>query len=76
MAILKWLKDVDETEKNTFGFNASGFLKSWKDFNTSIFLEVLRMVFTIVEGASYNLQGIQLSFSKLEAVIRCIKESI
>ena len=76
MAILKWLKDVNETQKKTFGFKANGFLKSLKDFNTFFFVEVPRMVFTIVEGTSYNLKGIQLSFSKSEAVIKCIKESI
>ena len=34
------------------------------------------MVFTIVEGGSTVLQGKQLSFCKLEEVIKCIKESV
>ena len=55
---------------------ASGFLKSLSSFDTFFLIEVLRMVITIVEGASSDLQGKQLSFSKSEEVIKCIKESV
>ena len=76
IAIFNWLKDVDATEKNDSGAKASGFLKSLSSFNTFFLIEVLRMVFTIVEGGSSDLQGKQLSFSKSEEVIKCIKESV
>ena len=76
IAILNWLKDVDATEKNDSGAKAGGFLKSLSSFNTFFLIEVLRMVFTIVEGGSSDLQGKQLSFSKSEEVIKCMKESV
>ena len=57
IAILNWLKDVGATEKNDSGVKAGGFLKSLSSFNTFFLIEVLRMVFTIVEGGSSDLQG-------------------
>ena len=75
-AILNWLTDVDATEKNDSGAKASGFLEALSTFNTFFLIEVLRMVFTIVEGGSSDLQGKQLSFGKSEEVIKCIKESV
>ena len=75
-AILNWLANVDATEKNDSGAKASGFLQSLSSFNTFFLIEVLRMVFTIVEGGGSDLQGKQLSFSKSEEVIKCIKESV
>ena len=74
IAILNWLKDTDATEKNDSGAKAGGFLKSLSSFNTFFLIEVLRVVFTIVEGGSSGLQGKQLSFSKSEEVIKCMKE--
>lgn len=76
MAILNWLKDVDATGKSDSGVKAGGFLKSLSSFNSYFLIEVLRMVFTVIEGGSTNLQGIQLSFSKSEEVIKGIKESV
>ena len=74
--IFNWLKDVDTTEKNDFGAKASGFLMALSRFDTFFLIEVLRMVFTVVEGGSTDLQGQQLSFRKSENVIKCIKESV
>ena len=64
-AILHWLQEVDEIEKNTA-----------TKFDTFFLLEVLRMVFTIIEGGSASLQGTQLNFSKAEKVISAIRQSI
>ena len=65
IAIFNWLKDVDATEKNdSSGAKASGFLKSLSSFNTFYLIEVLRMVFTILEVGSCELQGKHLPFGK------------
>ena len=73
--ILRWLEEVNLKENNANGVKAGGFLKLLSKFN-SFFLEILRMVFTIVEGDSSTLQGVQLSFSKSEKTITCIRQSV
>ena len=75
-AILHWLQEVDEIEKNSAGVKAGGYLKSLTKFDTFFLLEVLRMVFTIIEEGSASLQGTQLNFSKAEKVISAIRQSI
>ena len=69
IAILNWLKDVDATEKNDSGAKAGGFLKSLSSLNTFFLIEVLRMVFTIVEGGSSGLQEKQLWFARKTALV-------
>eukprot|EP00795_Rhopilema_esculentum_P009559 gene9559-17307_t len=71
-----WLQEVDEKEKNTAGVKAGGYLRSLTKFDTFFLLEILRMVFTIIEGGSASLQGTQLNFSKAEKVISTIRQSI
>ena len=44
--------------------------------NTYFYVEVLRMVFSIVESASAQLQNAQLNFGKAQDIIPCSKASI
>ena len=77
--ILRWLESGEERkrkEKNGNGVKTCGFFKSLTKFNSFFLLEILRMVFTIVEGGSSTLQGIQLSFGKSEKTITCIRQSV
>ena len=67
-AILHWLQELDE--------RIGGYLRSLMKFGTFFSLEVLRMVFTRIEGDSASLQGTQLNFSKAEKVISAIRQSI
>ena len=55
--ILHWLQEVDQKEKNAAGVKPEGYLRSLTKFGTFFSLEVLRMVFTIIEGGSASLQG-------------------
>ena len=43
---------------------------------TLIFIEMLHMVFSIVESASAQLQNAQLNFWKAQVIISCTKASI
>ena len=45
-------------------------------FNTCFYIEVLRMIFSIVESASAQLQNAQLNFRKAQDIIACTKASI
>ena len=76
IAILHWLQEVDEKEKNTAGVKAGGYLRSLSNFGTFFLLEALRMVFTIIERGILSLQGTQLNFSKAEKAILAIRQSI
>ena len=67
---------MDEKEKNTTRVKAGGYLRSLKKFGTLFSLEVLSMVFTIIEGGTASLQGTQLNFSKAEKIIPAIRQSI
>ena len=75
-AILHWLQEWDKKEKNTAGVKAGGYLRSLTKLGTFFSLEVLRMVFTIIEGSNASLQGTKLNFSKAEKVISAIRQSI
>ena len=75
-SLLRWLEEVYLKEKSANGVKAVGFLKSLTKFNSIFLLEIFRMVFTMVEGGSSTLQGIQLFFSKLRKTITCIKQSV
>eukprot|EP00794_Sanderia_malayensis_P010290 gene10290-11350_t len=75
-AILHWLQEVDEHEKNTAGVKAGGYLRSLTKFGTFFSIEILRIVFTVIEGGSASLQATQLNFMKAEKVISAIRQSI
>ena len=75
-AIFSWIKEVHSKERNATGVKAGGFLKVLKKFKGFFLLEMLRMVFTIVEGGSTTLQGIQLSFCKSDKAMKCIRQSV
>ena len=75
-AIFSWFKEVNAKERNATGIKAGGFLKVLKKCKSFFLLEILRMVFTIIEGGSTTLQGIQLSFCKSDKAIKYIRQSV
>ena len=72
-AILEWLQEVDNNDKTATTVKAGGYRRSLTSFDTFFFLEVLRTVFTIIQGGNTSLQGKQLNFSKAEQVIKAIQ---
>ena len=69
-AILHWLQEVKEKEKNTAGVKAGGYLRSLTKFGTIFSLEFLTIVFTIIEGGSASLQSTQLNSAKQKKQFR------
>lgn len=73
--LLTWLEDL--TINPDFAkchVEAAGFLSSFELFDTFFKLEFLRIIFTILEDASVQLQGSQLNFRKAESIIQTLKE--
>ena len=63
--VILWLQEVDEQVRTDSGVKAGGFLIIMRKFNTCFYVEVLRMVFSIVESASAQLQNVlSLIFAK------------
>ena len=71
--IILWLQEVDEQVSRV---KAGGFLLMLRKFNTYLYVEALRMVSSIVESASAQLQNAQLNFCKAPDIISCTKASI
>ena len=62
--IILWLQEVDEQVQTDSRAKAGGFLLMMRKFYTYFNVETLRMVFSIVESASAQLQNAQLKLSK------------
>ena len=52
MPIVLWLQEVDEQVRSDSLSKAGGFLQAMQKFSTYFYIEVLRMVYSIVESAS------------------------
>ena len=76
MPIILWLQEVDEQVRTDSGVKGGGFLLMMQKFCTYFYVEMLRMVFGIVESASVLLQNAQLNFCKAQDIIACTKASI
>ena len=74
--IILWQQEVDEQVQTDSGVKAGGFLMMMEKFNTYFYVKVLRMVFSIVECVSAQLQNAQLNFCKARYVIASTKVSI
>jgi Domain of unknown function (DUF4371)/hAT family C-terminal dimerisation region len=76
-AILQWLTDFTNHKENArIEAEASGLLESFTKFDTFIKLELLRILFTIVEDSNTALQGAQLNFREAESIINSLKSVI
>jgi hypothetical protein len=72
-AIIKWLEDFDSHPKNRKQrAEAAGYLETFYKFDTFWKLELLRMIFTMVEDSNTALQEVQLNFRKAEHFINTL----
>ena len=75
--IIKWLEDFDSHPENRQQRAvAAGYLKTFYKFDTFWKLELLRIIFTMVEDSNTALQSAQLNFRKAENVIKTLKDVI
>ena len=75
--IIKWLEDFDSHPENRQQRAvAAGYLKTFYNFDTFWKLELLRIIFTMVEDSNTALQSAQLNFRKAENVIKTLKDVI
>ena len=73
--IILWLQEVEEQVRTSYGVKAGVFLRTIRKFNTCFYVEVLRIVFSIVKSAMTLLQNAQLNFCKTQDNIACTKAS-
>ncbi|XP_065650715.1 zinc finger MYM-type protein 1-like [Hydra vulgaris] len=74
-SLLVWLEDLTTNPDFTkCRVEAMAFLSSFQVFDTFFKLEFLRIIFTILEDSSIQLQGSQLNFSKAESIIQTLKQ--
>ena len=64
--IIMWLQEVDEQDRTDFDVKASGFRQMLRKFKTFSLIEILRMVFSVVESANEQPQSVQLNFCKAQ----------
>jgi len=76
-AIIEWLTDFGNHKENArIEAEASGLLESFTKFDTFFKLELLRILFTVVEDSNTALQGSQLNFREAEKIINSLKSVI
>lgn len=73
-SLLAWLRDLEKNpDFKACRVEASGFLVHFEKFDTFFKIELLRVIFTVLEDASVKLQSSQLNFRLAEAIITTIK---
>ena len=63
---IMWLQEVDEQDRTDSGVKAGGFRQMLRKFKTFFHIEILSMVFSVVESANVQLQSAQLNFCSPE----------